>query len=196
MTPKQFLECLEVLHWSQRRLAKILNLHDTTVRRWALGEAIVSPAVAMWLERLARYAARHPPPNAVDETINNVALGKTKAGKAFLAQRAASIKRGIEFKLTFQEWWDWWQFDNRWERRGTRRGCFVMARKNDEGPYSLENIYCATPLQNVQDRKPKEPAGRSGRNPAADAARQEQFPRLTAAAGFYTVDMPLDVSFR
>lgn len=65
--------------------------------------------------------------------------------------RRNAALRGIAFLLTFEEWWAWWQEDGRWEKRGRRGGALVMARKGDVGPYSLENIYCATQQGNLAD---------------------------------------------
>jgi hypothetical protein len=52
-------------------------------------------------------------------------LKKQKA--AFSVQKRNAKKRGIPFLFTFQEWWAWWQIDNRWENRGMGRDKFVMA---------------------------------------------------------------------
>lgn len=61
---------------------------------------------------------------------------------AFRAQKYGAAQRGIQFLMTFEEWWSWWQIDNRWERRGRNSGQLVMARDNDEGPYHIDNIHC------------------------------------------------------
>lgn len=74
-------------------------------------------------------------------------LQKQKA--AFSAQKRNAKQRGIPFLFTFQEWWAWWQIDNRWESRGMGSDKFVMARHGDKGPYSPENVYCATHAQNI-----------------------------------------------
>lgn len=61
MTPERLRECLAALRWSQRGLADALACDERQVRRWAAG-ATVPPSVAAWLERLASYHERHPPP--------------------------------------------------------------------------------------------------------------------------------------
>lgn len=73
------------------------------------------------------------------------------ARKAFSDQKRTAKQRGIPFLFTFEEWWTWWQVDNRWVNRGLGLGKFVMARKGDQGPYRSENVYCATHEQNVKD---------------------------------------------
>ena len=62
MTPDRFRECLAALRWSQRSLAELLGVHQTTARRWATGEGIVPPNVARWLEDLAAAHQAHPLP--------------------------------------------------------------------------------------------------------------------------------------
>ena len=54
MSPDDFRERLLALDWSQRGLAAKLNLHPTTVRRWAMGVTAIPDNVAVWLDNLAR----------------------------------------------------------------------------------------------------------------------------------------------
>lgn len=69
----------------------------------------------------------------------------------FRGQQRAAARRGIPFLFSFEEWWAWWQVDNRWARRGVRKDCLVMARKGDRGPYSPENVTCKTQHENRQE---------------------------------------------
>lgn len=71
--------------------------------------------------------------------------------EAYKNQVRSSRKRGIDFLLTFEEWREWWLIDDRWSNRGRCAGQFVMARKGDAGPYSIDNIYLATSRQNLKD---------------------------------------------
>ena len=86
--------------------------------------------------------------------------------QAFLRQYLRSVKRGIAWEFTLQEWWEWWQQDDRWANRGSGRDEFVMARFADEGPYNRTNTYCATGRQNGMDT-----AGTKGRIAATKARR-------------------------
>ena len=45
-----------------RGLADALGVDDRQVRRWAMGDYAIPEQVAAWLDRLATYHARHPPP--------------------------------------------------------------------------------------------------------------------------------------
>lgn len=62
MTPARLRECLALLRWSQRGLADTLAADERQVRRWAAGAYAVPEPVAAWLERLATYHERNPPP--------------------------------------------------------------------------------------------------------------------------------------
>lgn len=68
MTPERFRECLASLHWSQRGLADALEMDERQVRRWAAG-ATIPGIIADWLEKLARYHERNPPP---ERRVQNV----------------------------------------------------------------------------------------------------------------------------
>jgi hypothetical protein len=81
-----------------------------------------------------------------------------QARAAYRTQRNSAKRRGIPFLFTFAEWWDWWQVDNRWDRRGMGKDALVMARIGDTGPYSTENVYCATHAQNAGDKHATEDA--------------------------------------
>ena len=81
--------------------------------------------------------------------------------EAYGKQMASAKKRGIEFELTLSEWVDWWekQLGKDWfEKRGCRKGQYVMARPGDTGPYRLGNIECVLAEENHRNynhaRKP------------------------------------------
>ena len=62
MTPERLRECLAALAWTQRGLARLLGRPEGTVRQWLAGVVRVPVDVAAWLEALARFHERHPPP--------------------------------------------------------------------------------------------------------------------------------------
>lgn len=62
MSPTRLRECLFLLGWSQRSLAKTLGWSDRTGAQWASGAMIIPPNVAEWLEIRAQHAERYPPP--------------------------------------------------------------------------------------------------------------------------------------
>lgn len=69
----------------------------------------------------------------------------------FCHHRANSKKRGIEFKLSFAEWWNMWEESGKWDQRGRGHG-YVMARYADTGGYEIGNVYICTSVQNAADQ--------------------------------------------
>jgi len=70
---------------------------------------------------------------------------------AYRSQKNGARRRGIEFKLTFEQWLAWWGEDI--ERRGRGECDLQMQRLADAGAYELGNIKKGTPKQNSQTVK-------------------------------------------
>jgi DNA-binding CsgD family transcriptional regulator len=70
------------------------------------------------------------------------------ASYSYLQQKENSEKRGIDFRLTFPEWWDVWQESGHWEQRGRGKDKYCMSRIADSGAYELGNIEIITGGQN------------------------------------------------
>ena len=84
-----------------------------------------------------------------------LAMGKgtTRAKRplgAFTKQRANAYRRGIAWELKLWDWWLIWDASGKWSQRG-RGDSYVMARKGDTGPYSVDNVYITTASQNIKD---------------------------------------------
>lgn len=62
MTPTRLRECISILGWTQRGLARMLNRQEGTVRQWARGVVTIPADTAEWLERRAVMAELNPPP--------------------------------------------------------------------------------------------------------------------------------------
>ena len=62
MTSARLRECLAALRWSQRGLADVLGVHQTTARRWATGEGMIPANVGQWLEDLTAAHEAQPLP--------------------------------------------------------------------------------------------------------------------------------------
>lgn len=71
-------------------------------------------------------------------------MTKDKFRQGYTRSKADSKRRGVEFLFTFEEWKQWWIDSGKWELRGKKAGCYQMCRKNDVGPYSVDNVYCDT----------------------------------------------------
>ena len=67
MTPNRFREFLDLLNWAdpgkgnQRGFARLLDMDQRQVRRWATG-ARIPDHVAEWMERIAEFHSKNLPP--------------------------------------------------------------------------------------------------------------------------------------
>jgi hypothetical protein len=63
-------------------------------------------------------------------------------------QKSNARRRGIVFKLTFEEWWGLWEASGHYEDYGRDRnkpgGGYCMCRTRDRGGYELGNVRIAT----------------------------------------------------
>lgn len=74
-----------------------------------------------------------------------------KAKRAFWQQRTNAKRRGIEWRLTLQQWLEFWGEDL--DRRGRGRHELGMQRPCDSGPYAPDNIRKGTPADNARTRR-------------------------------------------
>lgn len=83
-----------------------------------------------------------------------------QARRKWWDHRYNSKQRGIDFHLSFDEWWEIWQQSGHWSQRGCRKGQYVMSRYGDKGAYEVGNVFIQPALHNIRDSncKPKSPA--------------------------------------
>jgi hypothetical protein len=75
----------------------------------------------------------------------------TAEPKKRYAQHKASAKvRGIEFTISFDEWWALWA--PHWEKRGRGAMDLCMCRKADQGAYEVGNVRIATNKENQHEK--------------------------------------------
>ena len=77
--------------------------------------------------------------------MNEIQSAKQK----YYSHRNRAKRANIEWQLTFDEWYNWWQQTGHWNDRGRAGHNYHMCRYNDIGPYALHNIYCDTNSNNV-----------------------------------------------
>lgn len=65
--------------------------------------------------------------------------------------KASAKQRGIEFDLTFDEWWEIWQ--PHYAQRGRGAGHLQMCRTGDVGPYAVGNVRIDTVEANQAEAK-------------------------------------------
>lgn len=71
------------------------------------------------------------------------------ARSKFYTQKIHAKERNIPFLIPFDDWINWWLKTGHWYERGCKSGQYVMCRKGDVGPYTLDNIFCDTANKNV-----------------------------------------------
>src|ERR1044072_3948688 len=98
----------------------------------------------------------HPEPLEARDPVERLGL-PDEVYQAFRSQLDTAKRRQIEFHFRLEQWWHWWQTHDpehgciRWQRGGVGKNALVMARFGDVGPYSPENVYCATHSKNTKD---------------------------------------------
>ena len=78
-------------------------------------------------------------------------MNLTKAKTQYNQQKGGAKQRGIGFEMSFEEWCKVWRESGVYDRRGNRRGQFVMCRPGDNGPYAVGNVEIRTALSNVRE---------------------------------------------
>jgi hypothetical protein len=68
----------------------------------------------------------------------------------FYQHKINAERRGVEFKFTFDEWVKMWEDSGKWDERGWGSEKYCMARHNDTGPYSIDNVSIQTNKENNQ----------------------------------------------
>ena len=75
------------------------------------------------------------------------------ATRAYQYQRRNASERGIGWELTLAQWWDIWESSGHWEQRGRGKGCYVMGRHADKGPYAVGNVVICSQKENIAVRE-------------------------------------------
>ena len=64
-----------------------------------------------------------------------------------------AAKRGVPFRLTFEEWLNIWSESGHLHERGRHAGDYVMARFGDAGAYEVGNVKIIPHIENIKERK-------------------------------------------
>ena len=97
-------------------------------------------------ERVRKRAERHGLP--VDEYKLIRAMPYPSPFDKYGSQRKNAKARGIDWQLSFGDWWRIWQASGKWDQRGKSAMGFVMSRVDDLGPYSKDNVRIVTFSEN------------------------------------------------
>ncbi len=69
MTPARLSECIAILGWTQRETGRQLSRQEAAIRQYLMGKIKIPDSDAAWIEKLARFRERNPPPQ---RSVQNV----------------------------------------------------------------------------------------------------------------------------
>jgi hypothetical protein len=72
-------------------------------------------------------------------------------GYPFCSQKCSAKERGIEWLLSFEEWYKIWVDSGKFPLRGRKKGQYCMARFGDVGPYSVDNVKIILIEENISE---------------------------------------------
>jgi hypothetical protein len=86
------------------------------------------------------------------------------AHKKYNMQKYNAGTRGIDFEISFDDWYAIWQQSGKWDQRGKGKNKYVMSRHNDIGPYKVGNVSIKSQEENTREANAgdKNPSKRSG----------------------------------
>jgi hypothetical protein len=71
--------------------------------------------------------------------------------KTYTQHKSNAKRRGIEFKLTLDEWKQIWIDSGKWDQRGRGADKYCMCRIGDQGCYEVGNVFIGLGKINVRD---------------------------------------------
>jgi hypothetical protein len=123
-------------------------------------------------EANARKRGWHAANREKTKTTSRRWVTENPARAAYLVQKSGAKRRNIAFLLTLDEWLTIWLDSGNWERRGPRKGQFVMARFGDIGPYAVGNVrICTNRENNAETKRGRQFMSDKTRNRISDAAK-------------------------
>ncbi len=76
----------------------------------------------------------------------------SRSKTAYDGQKHTAKNRGIKFQFEYEDWCQWWVEqlgENLLEKRGCKKGQYVMARNRDQGSYRRGNVKAITIEENT-----------------------------------------------
>ena len=87
------------------------------------------------------------------KTLNGIKLAKRRFNDQRHSSRSRldANKQPIEWQLTFEQWYEIWLASGVYDQRGRGKGKYCMSRKNDIGPYSVDNVEIKLHTENQKE---------------------------------------------
>ena len=96
--------------------------------------------------------------------------------KAYTQHKSNAKIRGIEFKLTFDEWKQIWVDSGKWDQRGRGANKYCMCRIGDLGCYEVGNVFIGFGKTNVSDGNVGKVDSKETRRKKSEASRGKAKP--------------------
>jgi hypothetical protein len=112
---------------------------------------------ARWRAKRQRFGWHYleDPPPIVGEAKYHVIerlKGRKAAQRDAYENKLSAAKKGkIEFCLTLEEFQSLFKTEEQWLNYGLKKGGYMLCRKIEPGPYSIDNVYLGTPSDNNRD---------------------------------------------
>jgi hypothetical protein len=94
--------------------------------------------------------------------------------KAYMQQKCNVRRRGLELRLTFEEWKQIWLDSGFWEQRGRGSCNYCMMRKGDQGHYEAGNVFIGTNARNASDGNLGKPTSETTKQKIASALKGQR----------------------
>lgn len=78
---------------------------------------------------------------------------KMRTESLYKNQGYGAKTRGIEWKLTYEQWLNIWTQSGHLAERGRKKGQYCMSRYGDTGAYEVGNVFIQTHGANITDAK-------------------------------------------
>ncbi len=94
----------------------------------------------------------------------------------YTQQKSNAKQRGVEFKLTLEEWTNIWLDSGKWDQRGRGAEKYCMCRVGDQGCYELGNVFIGLGKINVRDGNLGKPDSDETKRKKSEAAKGKPKP--------------------
>ena len=108
---------------------------------------------------------------------------KRTPNRIYHQSKGNAKKRGVEFKLTFEEWMQVW--DGKLDKRGRGSNDYCMSRYGDIGPYEIGNVFISTIFENTSSAHTGKIWSEESRDKAREAAFKNRGKTIKTPLGIF-----------
>lgn len=138
----------QAVHSRLKRMGVDLKSGGTKKRKRLDDEKRAANRENKAVDRLVYLGISAEEDRRITEVYGGYKTGKSHPRQRYNMQRRNSAYRGIEWKFSnFGEWWAIWR--DEFDKRGRGATNLVMARHDDHGPYSPDNVFLITSSENT-----------------------------------------------